>query len=155
MVTLEGTLRVLDPEFAILEEVKPLAAKIASQVFGPAALGQALGEDLFTLAPLLRRIPARLDRITAAMERNELGYNIRLFAHDDDRRLLQRFAAWAVVAFLSSAIGLTSALLLTVNNGIAFSKGVTLTQALGYAGLIVATVLGMRVLLAISRDRVI
>jgi ubiquinone biosynthesis protein len=104
---------------------------------------------------LLRRVPARLDRITAAMERNEQGYNIRLLAHADDRRLLQRLFARAVIAFLSAAIGLVSALLLGVSNGIHIAKGVTLAHALGYIGLIVATVLGMRVLVAISRDRVI
>jgi hypothetical protein len=56
----------------------------------------AAGEDLFKLAPLLR-IAARLDRITAAMERNEHGYNVRLLADDDDRRLIQRFFARAVI----------------------------------------------------------
>ena len=60
-----------------------------------------------------------------------------------------------MIAFLSSAIGLISALLLGVDHGIALTKGLTLTQALGYAGLITASVLGMRVLVAISRDRVI
>lgn len=155
LITLEGTLRILDPGFAILEEAKPLAAKAGKRLFGPDAAARAAGEDLFTLAPRLRRLPARLDRIAAAMERNELGYNIRLLAHDDDRRLLQRLFARAVVAFLSAAIGLISALLLGINNGILIAKGVTLSHALGYAGLIVATVLGMRVLVAVSRDRVI
>jgi ubiquinone biosynthesis protein len=155
LVTLEGTLRILDPSFVLLEEAKPLAAKAGNRAFAPDALARGAGKDLYTLAPLLQRIPARLDRITAAMERNELGYNIRLLAHDDDRRLLQRLFARAVVAFLSAAIGLISALLLGINNGILITKGVTLSHALGYVGLIVATVLGMRVLVAISRDRVI
>jgi ubiquinone biosynthesis protein len=154
-MTLEGTLRVLDPGFQILDEAKQLAGKAGLRAFGPDALARAAGEDLFKLAPLLRRIPARLDRITAAMERNEHGYNVRLLAHDDDRRLIQRFFARAVIAFLSAAIGLISALLLGEDQGIAVTKNLTLTQALGYAGLIAATVLGMRVLVAISRDRVI
>ena len=154
-MTLEGTLRVLAPGFQILDEAKQLAGKAGLRAFGPDAFARAAGEDLFKLAPLLRRLPARLDRITSAMERNERGYNVRLLAHDDDRRLVQRFFARAVIAFLSSAIGLISALLLGVDHGIALTKGLTLTQALGYAGLIAATVLGMRVLVAISRDRVI
>jgi ubiquinone biosynthesis protein len=155
LVTLEGTLRILDPGFAIVDEARSLADKIASQVFGPGALGRAAGEDLFKLAPLLRRIPGRLDRITAAMERNEWGYNVRLLANDEDVRLVQRFFARAIAAFLSAAIGLVSALLLGIDNGILITKAVTLTQALGYIGLLVATVLGMRVLVAVSRDRVI
>jgi hypothetical protein len=89
------------------------------------------------------------------MERNEWGYNIRLLAHADDLHLVQRLFARATIAFLSAAIGLISAILLGVSNGIPAAKGVTLAQALGYLGLMVATVLGMRVLVAISRDRVI
>jgi len=155
LMTLEGTLRVLDPGFAIIDEARPLAGQAGQRAFGPGALGQAAGEDLLTLAPLFRRIPRRLDRITAAMERNEWGYNIRLLAHQDDLRLAQRFFARATFAFLSAAIGLVSALLLGVTNGIPVAEGVTLAQALGYLGLMAATVLGMRVLVAISRDRVI
>jgi|SRR5215813_1597315 len=155
LVTLEGTLRLLDPGFEIIDEARSLAGKVASEVFGPGALVRAAGEDLVKLAPLLRRMPGRLDRITAAMERNEWGYNIRLLAHQEDRRLVQSFFARAVVAFLSAAIGLVAALLLGVNNGIPVAKGITLAQALGYLGLLAATVLGMRVLVAISRDRLI
>jgi ubiquinone biosynthesis protein len=155
LMTLEGTLRVLDPGFAIVDEARSLAGKVGGRAFGPGALGRAAGEDLLKLAPVLRRMPARLDRITAAMERNERGCNIRLLAHADDRRLVQRLIGRATIAFLSAAIGLISALLLSVSNGIFVAKGVTLAQALGYLGLMVATVLGMRVLVAISRDRVI
>jgi len=155
LVTLEGTLRVLDPEFAMVDEAKSMADEIGRRAFGPGAFGRAAGEDLLRLAPLLRRMPARLDRITAAMARNEWGYNIRLLAHEDDIRLAQRFFARATVAFLSAAIGVVSALLIGVDDGIFVAKRVTLAQALGYLGLMVATVLGMRVLVAVSRDRVI
>jgi ubiquinone biosynthesis protein len=155
LITLEGTLRVLDPEFAIIEEARPLAEKAGQRAFGPGAFSQAAGEDLLKVAPLLRRMPGRLDRITWAMERNEWGYNIRLLAHEDDRRLAQRFFGRAILAFLSAAIGLVSALLIGVSNGISVATGVPLAQALGYLGLVIATVLGMRVLIAIIRDRVI
>jgi hypothetical protein len=93
--------------------------------------------------------------ITRAMERNEWGYNVRLLAHEDDRRLVQRFFGRAILAFLSAAIGLVSALLIGVSNGISVAAGVPLAQALGYLGLVIATVLGMRVLVAVIRDRVI
>jgi NAD(P)-dependent dehydrogenase (short-subunit alcohol dehydrogenase family) len=40
---------------------------------------------------------------------NEWGYNVRLLAHHDDLRLVQRFFARGMVAFLSAAVGLISA----------------------------------------------
>jgi hypothetical protein len=60
----------------------------------------------------------------------------------------------AIVAFISAAIALTSAVLITVSGGVSVSKGVTLPQVLGYAGLAAATILGLRVFVAITRDRV-
>jgi ubiquinone biosynthesis protein len=56
LVTLEGTLRVLDPEFAMVDEARRLAGQIGGRVFGPGAFGRAAGEDLLRLAPVLRRI---------------------------------------------------------------------------------------------------
>jgi ubiquinone biosynthesis protein len=155
LITLEGTLRVLDPGFAMVDEARSLAGEVGSRAFGPEALGRAAGDDLLSAAPLLRRVPRRLDRITAAMERNEWGQNVRLLAHEDDLRLAHRFFGRAVVAFLSAAIGVVSALLVGVNGGILVAGGVTLAQAIGYLGLAAATVLGTRVLVAISRDRVV
>jgi ubiquinone biosynthesis protein len=125
LVTLEGTLRVLDPEFAMVDEARTLADQVGRRVFGPRAFGPAAGQDLLKLAPLLRRIPARIDRITTAMERNQWGLNIRLLSHEDDLRLAQRFFARATVAFLSAAIGLVSALLIGVDNGILVASDVT------------------------------
>lgn len=72
-----------------------------------------------------------------------------------DGEAAQRFFGRAILAFLSAAIGLISALLTGVSNGISVATGVPLGQALGYLGLVIATVLGMRVLVAIIRDRVI
>jgi ubiquinone biosynthesis protein len=155
LVTLEGTLRVLVPSFAILEETKGLAAGISHRVFGPAALRGALADDLFRMAPVLRRLPTRLDRINAAMERGEWNVNVRLLADDRDVQLLTRLVGRSLLAFLSGAIGVVSALLIQVDNGAKVSADLTLAQTLGYSGLVVATLLGIRVLVAVSRDRIV
>jgi hypothetical protein len=78
--------------------------------------------DALTATENAQRIPGRVDRITAGMERNEWGLNIQLIGINEESRS---------------------------------PEGVTLAQSLGYLGLMVATVLGMRVLVAVSRDRVI
>jgi ubiquinone biosynthesis protein len=155
LVTLEGTLRVLVPSFAILEETKGLAAGIGHRVFGPAALRGALADDLFRVAPILRRLPTRLDRISAQMERGEWNVNVRLLADDRDVRLLTRLVGRSLLAFLSGAIGVVSALLIQVDGGAKVSAHLTLAQTIGYSGLVVATLLGVRVLVGVSRDRIV
>jgi ubiquinone biosynthesis protein len=139
----------------MVDEARSLAGTIGRRAFGPSAFGRAAGEDLLKAAYVLRRLPGRLHRITRSMERNEWGFSVLLFAHEEELRLAQRCFGRAMLAFVSAAIGLISALLIGINTGIFVVKGVTLAQALGYLGLVVATVLGMRVLVAITRDRVI
>lgn len=153
LVTLEGTLRVLVPNFDIIDETKTLAVGISHRVFGPAALSGALYGDALKLAPILRRLPYRLDRIAAEMERDEWGINVRLLADDRDVRLVTGLVGRCLLAFLSGAIGVVSALLLTVDTGTRLSEHLTLAQTLGYGGLVVASLLGIRVLVAVSRDR--
>jgi ubiquinone biosynthesis protein len=88
------------------------------------------------------------------MERNEWSLNVRLLADERDTAIITRIADWAIAALLSAAIGLVSALLLNVRGGVVLAAGLTLPESLGYLGLIAATVLGARVIVAISRDRV-
>lgn len=155
LLTLEGTLRTLDPDFVLVDEVRALAGDVGQKAFGPAALRQAISDDLLKLAPILRNLPKRIDRIAAAMERNQWNVNVRLLADERDARFVTRLADRAIVAFLSAAIGLISAVLIHVGGGAKIAGGLTLPHALGYAGLAVATILGLRVLVAVTRDRIV
>lgn len=155
LVTLEGTLRVLDPSFEIIEETRNLATRIGHRVFGPSALAGALHDDAVRLAPILRKLPYRVDRITAEMERGEWGVNVRLLADDRDVRFVTQLVGRCLLAFLSGAIGIVSALLLAVDSGPTIASQLTLIQAIGYAGLAAATLIGIRVLVGVSRDRIV
>ena len=55
------------------------------------------------------------------------------------------------LAFFSASVGLVSVLLLNVGGG-PLVFGTRLDLLLGYGGLIAATVLGLRVLVAVTRD---
>jgi ubiquinone biosynthesis protein len=69
------------------------------------------------------------------------------------RRAGQATHGRCLLACFSAAIGLVSAPLLAADSGVAVAHELAFAQALGYAGLAVATVLGTRVLVAISRQR--
>ena len=72
-VTLEGTLRVLEPELGVVTEAKRRAAEIGRHGIRAAALSGALYDDMLKLAPILCRLPFRLDRTTAEMQRHQWG----------------------------------------------------------------------------------
>jgi len=110
-----------------------------------------LRELALELLPALRRIPRRVDRITGALERGELTVRLRPFAHLSDASLVTRLANRFILAFISGSIGVVSVFLLQLSRGPTVLE-THLDVLLGYGGLIAATMLGLRVLVAITRD---
>jgi ubiquinone biosynthesis protein len=154
LLTLQGTLTIIDPDFLLVDAVRCLAGDVKHRLLGPGALGRTLTDDLLKLTPVLRRLPGRIDRIAASMERNQWGMHVRLLADETDTRFLTRLADRAVIAFMSASIGVVSALLVASTHGPRITANLTLPQLIGYVGLGVATILGLRVLVGITRDRV-
>ena len=71
-----------------------------------------------------------------------------------DRHVHTRLADRALMAFLSASIGVISALL-AAGGGTVLGGTLPLNELLGYLGLTVATILGLRITVAIGRDRVV
>jgi ubiquinone biosynthesis protein len=154
-VTLEGTLRVLSPGFPLMDEARTLAVRWAQESLVPLSLVKSAGEEAQALLPLLRRLPRRLDRITAVAERGALTVKVRLFADERDERVVTVLASRAIMAFLGGMVGLISVLLLEAQGGPIIVQSITLFQIMGYIGLCASVALIMRVVTAILRDRLV
>jgi ubiquinone biosynthesis protein len=102
---------------------------------------------------VLRRLPRRFDRVTNAMEQGRLSLNVRLFADERDRRVVTGLTHQFLLAFLGAAAGIVAALLLGAPGGPMITPGVSLFQVIAYNLLIVASVLTLRVLYTIFRNR--
>jgi ubiquinone biosynthesis protein len=100
---------------------------------------------------MLRKIPRRLDRISGALERGELSLRIRPFAHERDAQLVTRLTNRMILAFFSASIGLVAVTLLRLGRGPEIFS-TNLDVLLGYGGLVAATVLGLRVIVAVTHD---
>ena len=147
LVTLDGTLTQLDPSFSIIEEAKAMAEEWVGQVAVPEKLDEAFAGEALSLLPVLRRLPRRIDRITAAAERGEFNVNVRPFADERDVRLVNQVVNRALSTILAAALGLISVQLLDGPSGRAQEP----LEALGYLGLAASVVLILRVLIAIAR----
>ena len=62
--------------------------------------------------PLLRRLPRRLDWITAAIERGQLSANVRLLADPRDQEVFSGYLQQALVCVLAAATGIVAVVLL-------------------------------------------
>jgi ubiquinone biosynthesis protein len=151
LATLEGTLRLIDPTFSVVEEARRYAEARKLGLPRPEQLKEDVRDDLLELLPMLRKVPRRLDRISAALERGELSLRIRPFADPRDAELVTRLTNRLILAFFSASIGLVAVFLLRLGGGPEMF-GTRLDVLLGYGGLVAATVLGLRVIVAVTRD---
>jgi len=158
MVTLEGTLALLAPGFQMMEESRSLASSLLGTQLAPSSVRDAVTDELIALLPVLRRLPRRLDRITASLERGTISANMRLFADERDIRLATRMVNRALMAFLGASVGLLSVGLLAIHGGPvllpggAHVGGTSVFRIFGYLGLFFGVVLILRVVVAIARE---
>ena len=101
---------------------------------------------------MLRRLPRHIDRAFSMIERDGIRVRVTHFEDEQDTTFVTRLVNRVVLAFLAGAIGLISVGLIAVEGGPPFSGDTCLLRVLGYFGLFSATVLAIRVIVAVLRD---
>ncbi len=149
--TLEGTLTVVDPEFDLVASAREVGRAQLAESVEPLRLRQSLEDELVTLLPMLRRLPRRVDRIADAVEHGRFTVNVRLFADARDRRVVTDLVHQVLLAFVGAAAGALAVMLLGTDGGPQVTETFGLFGLLGYALLIVAVVLVLRVLVVVFR----
>jgi ubiquinone biosynthesis protein len=153
LATLQGTLAELAPGFDIIRETQSFSgAKITAQL-APVDLKDVAIKEVLELVPLLRRLPRRFDRITAAIERGQLSANVRLLADPRDQEVVSGYLHQALVGVLAATAGIMAVVLLASQGGPLISQGVRLYAVFGYNLLVISAVLAIRVLSAQARWR--
>ena len=153
LATMEGTLTLVEPGFDLVVEARQYAAAHVTGQLSPRAVQKTATEELMALLPVLRRLPRRADRITGAMEQGRFSVNVRLFADERDRRVVTDLTHRFLLTLLGAATGIGAVLLIGAPGGPKITSTVSLFQVIGYNLLIVASILVLRVLFAIFRNR--
>ena len=153
LITLDGALRVLAPGFDISAESQAIARRLAGEQLTPQSLRDAAASELLTLLPMLRKLPRRADRITAALANGRLTTNLRLFSDPRDVAVVTTLVNRAVLGLLGAALGLMSVISLLAGSGPGVSRGITVLQLFGYIALFLSITLILRVVLEILRPR--
>ncbi|MFD7257561.1 ABC1 kinase family protein [Streptomyces sp. NPDC059874] len=151
LATLEGAMEQLVPGFDIVAQARSFAAAQLERKLSPGSIGQVLSEEALALAPMLRRLPRRVERITNALEHGRLGVQVRLLADERDRRFVRSLVHDVLLAFLGGVTGLIGVLLLGTDHGPALNHSLTLFQLIGYNLMVVSCVLVIRVVFGIFK----
>ena len=151
LATMEGTLTRLAPGFGIVAETRRFASNYQAEQLRSGSLRATATDEMTTVLPLLRRLPRRIDRITASLEAGRLGVNVRLLADDRDRRYLTGLVHQILLSFLAATSGIMAVLMLGLRCGPHVTASVALYQFFGYCLLVIAAILALRVLVAVMR----
>lgn len=152
LATLDGSLRLLSPGFNLVAAARGFARQEMYQSLSPETLNEDLKREVVRLAPILRRAPYQIDRITGQLARGEMGVRVSLFATDADTAWLGSVVNRALLAFLGAVLGIVSVMLFQTQGGPSLTDNISLFQLLGYIGLFGGAVLVMRVILEVLRE---
>jgi ubiquinone biosynthesis protein len=150
--TLEGTLTTLCPGYATIDAAQRIAGEWARERLRPSSLEELARGELVSLLPTLRRIPRHVDRIATGLERGALRAQVSLLSQERDVAVVTRLVNRVVLAFLGGIVGLMSVWLISIRGGPPLTGGTSLFEFFGYFGLFCATILILRVLVAVVRD---
>jgi ubiquinone biosynthesis protein len=152
LVTLEGTLRLIDADFSLVEAAQRAGGGGAPTIPTISSLRHVLQEEAVAQLPRLQRLPERVDDLLGQAVRGELSGRISLFSRPGDEHLVRTLANRLSTAIIASSLGIGSVILLGVHVGPVVTGTVNLNQVLGYIGMATAAILIMRVLAAVVRD---
>jgi ubiquinone biosynthesis protein len=152
LATLEGTLTTLCPGYPIVQAAEDFAAELVQERLAPATWEETAKQELVGLLAILRRAPRHLERVASLIERGEVGARISLFADDRDVAVVTRLVNRVVLGLLGGMVALVSVGLLAVPGGPQLTRATSLLDLFGYMGLFLATVLILRVVMAVLRE---
>lgn len=151
IATVEGSLRLLEPQFDLIAEAGDYAQRRMRDATRPEAMLRSLADEALSVLPLVKRIPHRVDQITGHLAEGRFSMNVRMLADARDRAFLREITGLVVVAFLAGVFGIMSAVLLTSSVGPQLTDTLTLFQVFGYLFLVVSGVLTLKVLFDVLR----
>jgi ubiquinone biosynthesis protein len=153
MATMQGSLEILSPDYPIIDAAQKVAKSEMINALRPENLSDEFKKEIIRVAPMLRRAPHHLDRIAGQLEDGNLAFRVRMFTDSNDVAVVSRLINRAVLAFIGATLGVVSTMLIQINSTINITPNIELVAFLGYVGLFFGSILIMRVVLEILRER--
>lgn len=152
---LEGTLATLSPDLDLVSSAREHGRTMLNDQLGPAAVRATLEDQLLALAPVLQRLPRRLNAITDQLENGRLSVGVRLLADPRDRAFVDDVVRQLVVTIIASACAVCGVILVATDGGPMLVREVPLFAFLGATLFFFAFVLAARALVKTFRVRAV
>jgi ubiquinone biosynthesis protein len=154
LVTLEGTLHLIDPDYSMPDGIQRFAARWKEDNLDEDDLDALARQELIKQLPTLHRLPGRIDDLTSQLTRGELTTKVSLFAKPADQQFVAKMVNRGVLAFVGGSTIVVSGVLAVTDAGPEFAGEATMLNFLGYVGLLGGSILLLRVVAGVVRDGV-
>ncbi|WP_163568909.1 ABC1 kinase family protein [Fodinicola feengrottensis] len=132
ITALEGALTLIDPRFDLVAYARSIAPRLGEELFPPEQLAAAAKSRMAAFLAVSRRIPGRLEAITANLESGRLAVRFRPFADPDDRVFLASLVTDGVSALVAVAAVVSAIVLVVTDAGPLIAPNVRLDAFAGY-----------------------
>lgn len=151
LLTIEGVIHDLDPQFKLIDVVKPFAVRSVEQRFEPKHLANDAVNEALDQLENLREVPGTVKGILKKLERGHVGVEMKI---GDEEKLMRRFDRMINQVSLAIILLAFSILMVGLIIGAAIANQTTLLWRLPVIeiGAVVATLMFVYLLVAIYKS---
>jgi ubiquinone biosynthesis protein len=156
IVTLDGTLNMIDSNINIFEEAREftndyMKASIRKPFKEPVETMEKLQEELALLIPNLRKIPRRFDQLVRKIEDGKVTLHHDIFSDKTNAKFVTQLFSKFVLLMVGITFGIISTALLAISQFIETVYAIYLNTA-AYLGLFLCSILLVRLSIQAIRD---
>ncbi|MEK4426807.1 ABC1 kinase family protein [Solibacillus sp. FSL K6-1523] len=156
VVTLDGTLSIIDPDFEIFTEAKEFSNDYLKTSFTkpfkePRATMAFIEEELAILLPNIRKIPRRIDQLVKKVESGKIILHHDIFSDKANSLFISQLFSRFVLLLVGITFGIISVALLAISQFMQSSFAVYL-NTVAYLGLFLCAILLVRLSIQAIRD---
>lgn len=144
LATIESTARALDPGIDLLPTLRPWVERILRERYSPREIVGDVGQDVQGMFQLLRELPDDLQDLLRTLRRGRFHAHVELERLGLVVEVVDRASNRIAFGLVSGALIIGSSLLMTTEKA---------APNLGFAGFLIAGLLGLGLLLSILRSR--
>ena len=129
--TLEGCLRVIEPDFDLVENALPMVPSLLRRTVHLRRLATATQARAMVTAGILRELPRRIDTLLTGVERGTFGVRLRTLDDAETQSFIQKITSEVVGTFVSIAAVVIAVVLIVSDVGPVLAGGLRLLDLIG------------------------
>ncbi len=152
LVTLEGLGRKYDPEFRLVERLKPFLDRAVAARYAPTAMMRRGGTNLTRFLGMVGSVPRDLGRLVKDARRGRMRVDLDLKRLDTFGRKLDSTLDRVTIGIMTASLVIGSSIVMTVTSGPQFF-GIPVFTILGLLGYLLAFFNSVWIIVSIWRSR--